>query len=118
MKTTDEQTGRRPASDILFSRTVKAGKRVYYIDVKRDRNGENYLSVTESKRVRDSDGMAPPVFEKHKIFLYHEDLERFVAAFGETVDYIRNSAPADDAPHEAAEETTAELAAGDFDIEF
>ena len=38
-------------SDILFSRCVKAGKRVYYIDVKCDRKGEYYLSITESKRL-------------------------------------------------------------------
>ena len=39
-------------SDILFSRCVKAGKRVYYIDVKCDRKGEYYLSITESKRLK------------------------------------------------------------------
>ena len=40
-------------SDILFTRTVKAGKRVYYIDVKQDRNSEYYISLTESKRIRE-----------------------------------------------------------------
>lgn len=55
-------------SDILFSRCVKAGKRVYYIDVKCDRKGEYYLSITESKRLKTADDNEQPTFEKHKIF--------------------------------------------------
>lgn len=38
-------------ADILFSRTVKAGQRVYYIDVKKNKRGDNYLSITESKKM-------------------------------------------------------------------
>lgn len=89
MKTMTGQSGDRTESEILSSRTVKAGKRVYYIDVKRDRRGERYISVTESKRVRDGDENVRPVFEKHKIFLYREDFDKFVAAFGEMVAYAR-----------------------------
>lgn len=59
--------------DILFSKMVKAGKRVYYIDVKRDRREEYYLSITESKRLNAVSETDKPVFEKHKIFLYRED---------------------------------------------
>lgn len=117
MNSANEQTGKRPTADILFSRSVKAGKRMYYIDVKRDRNGESYLSITESKRVRDGDGMVPPLFEKHKIFLYNEDLERFVAAFNETVGYMQGhmpEAPAD----EADKDLGVGLADDDFAIEF
>lgn len=80
-------------NDILFSRTVKAGKRVYYIDVKCDRRGEYYLSLTESKRLKDQGDVQHPVFEKHKIFLYREDLERFQQAFEEAADYTRENAP-------------------------
>lgn len=78
----------RPDNEILFSRTVKAGKRVYYVDVKRDRRDEYYLSVTESKRVRDATETERPVFEKHKIFLYREDMGRFADALAEAMDYV------------------------------
>lgn len=77
----------RQDSDILFSRTVKAGRRVYYVDVKQDRRGGFYVSVTESKRVRDGLDGQPPVFEKHKIFLYREDLDKFMEAFSAAAEF-------------------------------
>ncbi len=83
----------RQDGDILFSRAVKAGKRIYYFDVKHDRHGEYYISITESKRVREGDEATRPVFEKHKIFLYREDLERFSEAFGAAADYTRQNGP-------------------------
>lgn len=75
-------------NSILFSRTVKAGKRVYYIDVKQTRRGELYLALTESKRVQDGTELVPPVFEKHKIFLYSEDFEKFGEAFHEALAFV------------------------------
>lgn len=79
--------------DILFSKSVKAGNRIYYIDVKQDRKGEYYMSLTESKRLKDQgDGMRP-VFEKHKLFLYREDLDKFQQAFEEAADFTRTNAP-------------------------
>lgn len=80
----------RPDNEILFSRTVKAGKRIYYIDVKRDRRDEYYLSVTESKRVREATETERPVFEKHKIFLYREDMGKFAAALAEVMAYVEH----------------------------
>lgn len=68
-------------SDILFTRTVKAGKRIYYVDVKQDRNSEYYVSLTESKRIREGSDEAPPQFEKHKIFIYREDIGKIREAF-------------------------------------
>ena len=56
MSTPLEPWKEQAESDILFSRVVKAGKRVYYIDVKSDRRGEYYLAMTESKRVKDGFG--------------------------------------------------------------
>lgn len=79
-------------NEILFSRTMKAGRRMYYIDVKQDKNDEYYLSVTESKRVKDGTEFEKPVFEKHKIFLYREDLLKFNDAFQEAMDFIRQNA--------------------------
>ncbi len=84
----------RNDKEILFSRTVKAGKRIYYIDVKRDRKGEFYISMTESKRLKDNGGdTAHPSFEKHKIFLYREDLEKFQHAFNAVAQFTQENAP-------------------------
>ena len=84
-----EPYDKQPAdSEILFSKTVKAGKRVYYLDVKRDRRHALYLSITESKRVGNATEGQRPAFEKHKVFLYAEDLQHFAEACRQTVDYI------------------------------
>lgn len=81
-------------NEILFSKTVKAGKRIYYIDVKRDRKGEFYQSMTESKRLKDVNNNAlHPTFEKHKIFLYREDLEKFMDALYDAAEFIKANAP-------------------------
>ena len=80
-------------NEIQFSRTVKAGKRIYYLDIKKDRHGELYMSITESKRVKDATEEERPVFEKHKIFLYREDMERFAAAFMAAAEYAENNCP-------------------------
>lgn len=81
-------------NEILFSKTVKAGKRIYYIDVKRDRKGEFYLSMTESKRLKDVNNNAlHPTFEKHKIFLYREDLEKFMVALNDAAEFTKANAP-------------------------
>ena len=81
-------------NDILFSKSVKAGKRIYYIDVKRDRHDELYLSLTESKRVKEGTEELRPVFEKHKIFLYREDLEKFLEAFTDAAQFAIDKQPA------------------------
>lgn len=73
---------------MLFSRTVKAGKRVYYVDVKRDRNDEYYIAMTESKRVAEGSESERPVFEKHKIFLYREDIINFLTALTDAAQFV------------------------------
>ena len=90
--TNTKKMNREQDSDILYSKTVKAGKRIYYIDVKCDRKGEYYLSVTESKRLKEQSDSAHFVFEKHKIFLYREDLEKFQNAFNDAVDFAKAQA--------------------------
>lgn len=80
----------RNDNEILFSKMVKAGKRIYYIDVKQDRKGGYYLSMTESKRLKGNDEGQPPLFEKHKIFLYREDIEKFRAALDEAAAYVES----------------------------
>ena len=75
--------------DIIFSKAIKAGKRIYYLDVKKSRNDEMYLAITESKKVYAGIGEnAQANFEKHKIFLYREDFEKFVNGLNEAVQYI------------------------------
>lgn len=82
-------------AEILYSRVVKAGKRVYYMDVKSDRRGVTYLALTESKRVM-RPGIDAPQFEKHKIFIYPEDFDKFSAAFSEVLSYAREHGSATD----------------------
>lgn len=73
--------------DIVFSESVKAGKRIYYFDVKETRNGEKFLTITESKKIVDGGDVLNPqfTFQKHKIFLYKEDYEKFVSALQKTI---------------------------------
>ncbi|MFA6873053.1 MAG: DUF3276 family protein [Bacteroidaceae bacterium] len=75
--------------DIVFSRDVRAGKRIYYLDVKKNRKEEMYLAITESKKVISGMGNDAQIsFEKHKIFLYQEDLEKFQTTLQEVINYI------------------------------
>ena len=76
---------------ILHSETVKARQRIYYIDVKRDRNGDYYLSLTESKKLSPSSSdTSQTTFEKHKLFLYREDMKRFSKALEKAIDFIHS----------------------------
>lgn len=93
MKFSNENAKERTENEMMYSKSVKAGKRIYYIDVKRDRHDELYLSITESKRIKDGTEEERPVFEKHKIFLYREDLEKFMEAMGEAADFARENSP-------------------------
>ena len=79
-----EKQERRPD---IFSKVVRAGKRTYFFDVKTTRNGEYYLTITESKR-RFLNDQGKFVYEKHKIFLYREDFEKFVTGLDGAIRYI------------------------------
>ncbi len=75
--------------DILFSRAVKAGKRIYYVDVKQNSRGDMYLSLTESKKIVSGDPDMPQFnFEKHKIFVYPEDFEKFTTSLADAMKFI------------------------------
>lgn len=75
--------------DIVFSKAVKAGKRIYYVDVKKNRKDEMFLAITESKKVVSGDSDMPTVnFEKHKIFLYQEDFDNFMKGLQEAIGFI------------------------------
>ncbi|MDJ1471306.1 DUF3276 family protein [Cytophagaceae bacterium DM2B3-1] len=70
----------------LYSKRVRAGKRTYFFDVKSTRGNDYYLTITESKRRFRDDGF---VYEKHKIFLYKEDFDKFIEALKEVVDHVK-----------------------------
>ena len=71
----------------IFSKAVRAGKRTYFFDVKATRTEEQYLTITESKR-RFSNEQGKFFYEKHKIFLYKEDFEKFVNGLTVTLKFI------------------------------
>ena len=77
--------------EILFSKAVKAGKRIYYLDVKKNRKEEMYVAITESKKIVAGEGDNPQVsFEKHKIFLYKEDFGKFMHGLQQVINYIED----------------------------
>ena len=70
----------------IYSKSVRAGKRTYFFDVKSTRSGDHYLTITESKKKFDQDGNFH--FEKHKIFLYKEDFEKFKDGLVDVVEKV------------------------------
>jgi len=76
--------------ELIYSEAVKAGKRIYYFDVKQSRNGDRYVSITESKKIVEGNPDNPRIsYEKHKLFLYKEDYEKFVKAMLHVVDVAK-----------------------------
>mgnify|MGYP003290860679 CR=1 FL=1 len=73
----------------MFSKAVKAGKRTYFVDVKRTKGGESYIVITESKRIGGNNPDQEATYEKHKIFLYKEDFEKFMFAIDDAIAFIR-----------------------------
>jgi hypothetical protein len=75
--------------DIVFSKAIKAGKRIYYIDVKQSRNEDYYVAITESKkRISGMDNAQVVSFEKHKIFLYKEDFVKFITGLEDVIGFV------------------------------
>lgn len=70
----------------IYSKSVRAGKRTYFFDVKSTRGGDHYLTLTESKKKFDQEGNFH--FEKHKIFLYKEDFEKFSDGLSDVLNKI------------------------------
>lgn len=75
----------------IFGKRVRAGKRTYFFDLKATRSDDFYLTITESKKRFNHDGTF--VFEKHKIFLYKEDFEKFIEALHEAYDKVKELMP-------------------------
>lgn len=83
----DERANKGSREDV-YSKAVRAGKRTYFFDVKATRGNDLYITITESKKRFSDDGT--PFYEKHKLFLYKEDFEKFVEGLQETVAEIEN----------------------------
>lgn len=79
------------AREEIFSKVVRAGKRTYFLDVKATRRNDYYLTITESKKRFNRDGRH--YFEKHKIFLYKEDFDKFTENLEEVITFIKKNVP-------------------------
>ena len=76
----------------IFSRAVRAGKRTYFFDVKATRSNEYYLTITESKR-RFNNEQGKFYYEKHKLFLYKEDFDKFSVGLEAAIGFIQTGEP-------------------------
>jgi Protein of unknown function (DUF3276) len=85
----------------IFTKVVRAGKRTYFFDVKATRKDDYYLTITESKKRLGKEGKV--FYEKHKIFLYKEDFEKFTEGLKDAVTYIGNGREEIKAPEPLAE---------------
>lgn len=86
MKSTDSKFKQE-----IYSKVIRAGKRTYFFDVKSTRNDEYYLTITESKKRYTENGKFQ--YEKHKIFLYKEDFQKFSESFESIIEYINENQP-------------------------
>jgi len=105
----------------IFTRVVRAGKRTYFFDVKATRKEDYYLTITESKKRLGKEGKV--FYEKHKIFLYKEDFDKFIEGLKDAVTYIdNNNEESAIAPHTSEAEPVDQkksLVTADFtDIDF
>ena len=72
-------------NDSVYSKRIRAGKRrTYFFDVRTTRGNDYYLTITESRKRFNDDG-----YDRHKIFLYKEDFNKFIKALGEAIDHVK-----------------------------
>jgi hypothetical protein len=99
--------------DSIYSKRIRAGKRrTYFFDVRATRGNDYYLTITESRKKFNADG-----YDRHKIFLYKEDFNKFIKALNEAVDYVKTELMPDfdfdaynhDQVETESEEVTAEI---------
>lgn len=101
----------------IFSKTVRAGKRTYFFDVKATRAGEQYLTITESKR-RFNNEQGKFYYEKHKLFLYKEDFEKFANGLDVAIGFIQTGEAPEEIEIETEVASEAPKADPHTDIEF
>jgi len=98
----------------VYSKRIRAGKRrTYFFDVRETRGNDYYLTITESRKRFDSDG-----YDRHKIFLYKEDFEKFAEGLKETVDYIKANQDVVEKRYEYNENPEVAKASADEDFSF
>jgi hypothetical protein len=109
----------RSDKEEVFTKVVRAGKRTYFFDVKSTRHEDLYLTITESKKRMGKEGKM--FYEKHKIFLYKEDFEKFTEGLREAVTFAGNGEMTDTMSRTMADadEAVSEVPAGEFsDVDF
>ena len=109
----------RSDKEEVFTKVVRAGKRTYFFDVKSTRHEDLYLTITESKKRLGKEGKM--FYEKHKIFLYKEDFEKFTEGLREAVAFAGNGEVVMTAVKaaEETEEVAAAVTASEFsDVDF
>jgi len=109
------------AKEEIFTRVVRAGKRTYFFDVKATRKDDYYLTITESKKRLGKEGKV--FYEKHKIFLYKEDFDKFTDGLKDVIAYIDENKPESESfvhnPENVATDQKDTLVPAEFtDIEF
>jgi len=110
-----EESARRESKEEVYSRVVRAGKRTYFFDVKETRNKENYLTITESKR-RFSNDSGKFFYEKHKIFLFKEDFEKFANGLNAVIEFVETGIAPPEIPDETNDiEHLSSIALDDFE---
>ncbi|MNU21881.1 hypothetical protein D3C71_101480 [compost metagenome] len=102
-------------TEVAFSKKIKAGKRrTYFFDVRETRGNDYFITITESKKRFNDDG-----YDRHKMFLYKEDFNKFLAALTETIDFVKTDLMPDfdfDAfNHDETEQFVAETQEGSYD---
>lgn len=101
----------------IHSKVIRAGKRTYFFDVKSTRNNEYYLTITESKKKYTDKGKFH--YEKHKVFLYQEDFDKFKDSLDEVFRFIADNQPEIMPKDERKEEPVESAASEDYtNLEF
>jgi hypothetical protein len=106
----EDKTGKEE----IFTKIVRAGKRTYFFDVKATRREDYYLTITESKKRLGKEGKI--FYEKHKIFLYKEDFDKFAEGLKDAVEYIDKDLLIESTPVSVSEPIAekSEFTAGEF----
>ena len=81
------EESKQHVNEDIFSKVVRAGRRTYFFDVRATRGGDYYVTITESKKVFNDEGF---YYQKHKIFLYKEDFNKFQDAMNATLDHVKD----------------------------
>ena len=89
-KEIEESHDEQDVKEEVYTKIVRAGKRTYFFDVKATRKSDYYLTITESKKRLDKNGKL--FYEKHKIFLYQEDFEKFMNGLTDVFSFIDSEA--------------------------